>query len=269
MFMTIYHLHCICILSCLLAFEVVSINANMLISLFLFPWVSNLFQSLPCTCGMSHTRTMMLDGTYSEADTNSLAGYTEAPMVPEEVVPEKQEHMVVHLSVSNESNATKKKGIRAFRIIQNTHAIDKYSRMIFPGAYIIFNLIYWSVYCWSYSGYILDVTDHVGQPSLWLFDAHQTLAYSMWTAVLSFFTCSKTEVKWKDIACKLCRSVCFNRLKVVFNLGLFRLMKSYLESTSDFVWDNVFIFMFLWIVIRTVQQKKSVVSFCYKGLMLF
>lgn len=99
---------------------------------------------------------MMLDGTYSEADTNSLAGYTEAPMVPEEVVPEKQEHMVVHMSMSSESTATKKKGIRAFKkgIYQNTHAIDKYSRMIFPGAYIIFNLIYWSVYCWSFSSYI-------------------------------------------------------------------------------------------------------------------
>lgn len=97
---------------------------------------------------------MMLDGTYSEADANSLAGYTEAPMVHEELVPEKQEHMVVHLSMSSESTATKKKGIRAFRIMQNTHAIDKYSRMIFPGAYIVFNLIYWSVYCWSFSSYI-------------------------------------------------------------------------------------------------------------------
>ncbi|XP_028827768.1 gamma-aminobutyric acid receptor subunit rho-2a isoform X1 [Denticeps clupeoides] len=103
-------------------------------------------QSLPCTCGMSHTRTMMLDGTYSEADTNSLAGYTEAPMVPEDE-PEKQEHMVVHLSMSSDSTATKKKGLRALRIMQNTHAIDKYSRMIFPGSYIIFNLIYWCVYC--------------------------------------------------------------------------------------------------------------------------
>uniref|UniRef100_A0A3B5LCY8 Neurotransmitter-gated ion-channel transmembrane domain-containing protein n=1 Tax=Xiphophorus couchianus TaxID=32473 RepID=A0A3B5LCY8_9TELE len=42
---------------------------------------------------------------------------------------------------------TKKKGIRSFRIIQNTHTIDTYSRMIFPGAYILFNLIYWCVYC--------------------------------------------------------------------------------------------------------------------------
>ena len=59
-------------------------------------------QALPCTCGMSHTRTMMLDGTYSEADTNSLAGYTRAPMVPEDP-PEKPERMVVHLSLDSES----------------------------------------------------------------------------------------------------------------------------------------------------------------------
>lgn len=111
-------------------------------------------QSLACTCGISHTRTMtMLDGTYSETDTNSLAGYTEDPMGPEEEqemhgMSEKPEHMVVHLSVSSESTATKKKrSLRTLNIIQNTHAIDKYSRMIFPGSYIFFNLIYWSVYC--------------------------------------------------------------------------------------------------------------------------
>ncbi|PWA16374.1 hypothetical protein CCH79_00004450 [Gambusia affinis] len=109
-------------------------------------------QSLPCTCSISQTRTM--DGTYSEADTNSLAGYTEEPMDPEDEpeekqkVPEKSEHMVVHLSMSTESAGIKKrKSIRALNIIQNTHAIDKYSRMIFPGSYIFFNLIYWSVYC--------------------------------------------------------------------------------------------------------------------------
>lgn len=98
----------------------------------------------------------MLDGTYSEADTSSLAGYTEEAMIPEDVpadmneVPDKPEHMVVHLSVSSESTTTKKKkSLRALNIIQNTHAIDKYSRMIFPGSYIFFNLIYWSVYCWT------------------------------------------------------------------------------------------------------------------------
>ncbi|KAK1171910.1 gamma-aminobutyric acid receptor subunit rho-2a [Acipenser oxyrinchus oxyrinchus] len=103
-------------------------------------------KQLPCTCGMSHARTMMLDGTYSESDANSLAGYTRTQVVSDE-----QEKMVVHLSMSSDSTATKKKGIfkgyRGFRIIKNTHAIDKYSRMIFPGAYIFFNLIYWSSYC--------------------------------------------------------------------------------------------------------------------------
>ncbi|XP_063352087.1 gamma-aminobutyric acid receptor subunit rho-2-like isoform X2 [Pelmatolapia mariae] len=103
-------------------------------------------QTLPCTCGMPHTKTMMLDGTYSEEDANSLAGYTRASMVAEDIS-DKQEQMVVHLSLDNESTGTKKKGIRGFRIIQNTHAIDTYSRMIFPGAYILFNLIYWCVYC--------------------------------------------------------------------------------------------------------------------------
>ncbi|XP_023666026.2 gamma-aminobutyric acid receptor subunit rho-2-like isoform X1 [Paramormyrops kingsleyae] len=102
-------------------------------------------QSLPCTCGLSHARAVMLDGTYSEVDTSSLASYTQPP---DEVL-EKQERMVVHLSVDRESTTTagKKKGQRALGLIQNTHAIDTYSRMIFPGAYVIFNLIYWSVYC--------------------------------------------------------------------------------------------------------------------------
>ncbi|MEQ2215563.1 Gamma-aminobutyric acid receptor subunit rho-2 [Xenoophorus captivus] len=73
-------------------------------------------QSLPCTCSISQTRTMtMMDGTYSEADTNSLAGYTEEPMVPEDEpeekqkAPEKSEHMVVHLSMSSESAGIKKR----------------------------------------------------------------------------------------------------------------------------------------------------------------
>ncbi|CAB1342783.1 unnamed protein product [Coregonus sp. 'balchen'] len=83
---------------------------------------------------------------YLWADTNSLAGYTRAD-APEDP-PEKQEHMVVHLSLDNESTGTKKKArFRSFSIMQNTHAIDTYSRMIFPGSYIIFNLIYWSAYC--------------------------------------------------------------------------------------------------------------------------
>ncbi|XP_057288092.1 gamma-aminobutyric acid receptor subunit rho-2 [Pezoporus wallicus] len=103
-------------------------------------------ERFPCTCGIPHTKTMMLDGNYSESDANSLAGYTRNQMVPEE---EKQEKMVVHLTMSNESNSSRKRGLKGhvgLRIIQNTHAIDKYSRLIFPGTYIFFNLIYWSVF---------------------------------------------------------------------------------------------------------------------------
>ncbi|XP_060769958.1 gamma-aminobutyric acid receptor subunit rho-2-like isoform X1 [Neoarius graeffei] len=102
-------------------------------------------QSLPCSCGLLHGKSMMVDGTYSEADSNSLAGYSRAPNGPEEPI-DRHERMVVHLAVDNESTGTKKKGLRGLRIIHSTHAIDTYSRMIFPGAYIFFNLIYWSVY---------------------------------------------------------------------------------------------------------------------------
>ncbi|KAJ7413890.1 hypothetical protein WISP_87826 [Willisornis vidua] len=78
-----------------------------------------------CTCGIPHSKTMMLDGNYSESDANSLAGYTRNQMVPEE---EKQEKIVVHLAMSNESNSSRKRGLKGhvgLRIIQNTHAIDK------------------------------------------------------------------------------------------------------------------------------------------------
>ncbi|XP_023958790.1 gamma-aminobutyric acid receptor subunit rho-2 isoform X2 [Chrysemys picta bellii] len=104
-------------------------------------------EKFPCTCGIPNTKTMMLDGTYSESDANSLAGYTRSQIVIEE---EKQDKMVVHLAMSNESNSSRKRGLKGhvgLRIIQNTHAIDKYSRIIFPGTYIFFNLIYWSVFC--------------------------------------------------------------------------------------------------------------------------
>nr|XP_034965291.1 gamma-aminobutyric acid receptor subunit rho-2 isoform X3 [Zootoca vivipara] len=101
----------------------------------------------PCTCGIPSTKTMMLDGVYSESDTNSLEEYPRGQMVAEE---DKEDKMVVHLSLNNESNSSRKKGLKghvSLRIMQNTHAIDKYSRVIFPGTYIFFNLIYWSVFC--------------------------------------------------------------------------------------------------------------------------
>uniref|UniRef100_A0A6I8NSD6 GABA(C) receptor n=1 Tax=Ornithorhynchus anatinus TaxID=9258 RepID=A0A6I8NSD6_ORNAN len=101
----------------------------------------------PCMCGMLHSRTMMLDGNYSESEANSLAGYPRGQIVTEE---ERQDKIAVHLALSNETNSSRKKGLKGHvgrRLIQNTHSIDKYSRLIFPASFIFFNLIYWSVFC--------------------------------------------------------------------------------------------------------------------------
>ncbi|XP_030051500.1 gamma-aminobutyric acid receptor subunit rho-2-like [Microcaecilia unicolor] len=99
-----------------------------------------------CPCGMPHRRTVLLDGTYAESDANSLTGYTRSHIVTED--DERKDNMVVHMS--HESTSCRKGGLKGHvgrRIIQNTHAIDKYSRLIFPASYIFFNLIYWSVLC--------------------------------------------------------------------------------------------------------------------------
>ncbi|XP_035152222.1 gamma-aminobutyric acid receptor subunit rho-2 isoform X3 [Callithrix jacchus] len=104
-------------------------------------------EKFPCMCGMLHSKTMMLDGSYSESEANSLAGYPRSHILTEE---ERQDKIVVHLGLSGDANTARKKGLlkgqMGFRIFQNTHAIDKYSRLIFPASYIFFNLIYWSVF---------------------------------------------------------------------------------------------------------------------------
>ncbi|XP_057646533.1 gamma-aminobutyric acid receptor subunit rho-2 isoform X2 [Chionomys nivalis] len=104
-------------------------------------------EKFPCTCGMPHSRTMTLDGSYSESEANSLAGYPRSHILPEE---ERQDKIVVHLALNSELVTTRKKGLLkghvGLYIFQNTHAIDKYSRLIFPAFYIFFNLIYWSVF---------------------------------------------------------------------------------------------------------------------------
>nr|DBA26501.1 TPA: hypothetical protein GDO54_010748 [Pyxicephalus adspersus] len=105
-------------------------------------------EKFPCTCGMSHTKTMMLDGMYGDPETNSLAGYTKTPITTEDV--EKQDKMVVHMTLNSNSSTSRKKGLKGhvgLRLMQNTHTIDTYSRLIFPASFIFFNLIYWSVFC--------------------------------------------------------------------------------------------------------------------------
>ncbi|XP_043542698.1 gamma-aminobutyric acid receptor subunit rho-2-like isoform X2 [Chiloscyllium plagiosum] len=100
-------------------------------------------EKFPCTCGITSTKDLMFDGTFSEADANSLAGYTRTSIITDDRVKQ------VHLSIGAESNLQKKSRLREFvgmRIMKNTHIIDKYCRMIFPASYILFNLVYWSVY---------------------------------------------------------------------------------------------------------------------------
>ncbi|XP_073077088.1 gamma-aminobutyric acid receptor subunit rho-2 isoform X2 [Manis javanica] len=104
-------------------------------------------EKFSCMCGMLHSRTMMLDGSCSESEANSLAGYPRSHILTEE---ERQDKIVAHLALNSGSSSSGKKGLlkgqMGLRIFQNTHAIDKYSRLIFPASFIFFNLIYWSVF---------------------------------------------------------------------------------------------------------------------------
>ncbi|KAM7367526.1 hypothetical protein PAMP_013817 [Pampus punctatissimus] len=95
---------------------------------------------LPCTCGMAHPG--MMSASYSEMDANNTGNYS----MPEENGV-KRERMLVQLAMESDP-ITGHVGSSAYgNIWIDTHAIDKYSRVIFPGSYILFNIIYWSIYC--------------------------------------------------------------------------------------------------------------------------
>ncbi|EFB19831.1 hypothetical protein PANDA_011706, partial [Ailuropoda melanoleuca] len=98
-------------------------------------------EKLPCTCGLPQARGVMLDGSYSDGDVNDLGNYT-----PENG--EKPDKMMVQLTLASERSSPQRESQRGSHVSVriDTHAIDKYSRMIFPAAYILFNLIYWSIF---------------------------------------------------------------------------------------------------------------------------
>lgn len=83
----------------------------------------------------------MLDSSYSDVDVNDLGNYT-----PENG--EKPDRMMVQLTLATERSSLRRKSRRSSYVSMriDTHAIDKYSRIIFPAAYILFNLIYWSIF---------------------------------------------------------------------------------------------------------------------------
>lgn len=83
----------------------------------------------------------MMSDCYSEVDVNTTGNYG----MPEENGM-RRERMLVELAMETDQ-MTGHVGSRAYSSIWiDTHAIDKYSRVIFPGSYILFNIIYWSIY---------------------------------------------------------------------------------------------------------------------------
>ncbi|XP_068194805.1 gamma-aminobutyric acid receptor subunit rho-1 isoform X2 [Antennarius striatus] len=99
---------------------------------------------LPCTCGIGNPDDMMIDPQitgYGSMDMNTTGNYG----MPENGG--RQERMLAQVALSDPQIASQVKPSRGYvNIWIDTHAIDKYSRVVFPGAYILFNIIYWSIY---------------------------------------------------------------------------------------------------------------------------
>lgn len=81
-----------------------------------------------------------MDSSYSDGEVNNLGGFVSDNG-------EKDDRIMAQLALSTERNSNRRKSYRAYVSMRiDTHAIDKYSRVIFPAAYILFNLIYWSIF---------------------------------------------------------------------------------------------------------------------------
>ncbi|XP_056284383.1 gamma-aminobutyric acid receptor subunit rho-1-like [Pseudoliparis swirei] len=89
-------------------------------------------ETLPCPCGLAHPG-VMSDG-YSNVDFNTTG---QNGM--------KRERMLVQLAMESDQ-VTGHVGAYSNSWI-DMHVIDKYSRVLFPGSYVLFNIIYWSIYC--------------------------------------------------------------------------------------------------------------------------
>ncbi|XP_002662272.4 gamma-aminobutyric acid receptor subunit rho-1 isoform X3 [Danio rerio] len=97
---------------------------------------------LPCTCGIANPdEDMMMTTCYSDVDPNTTGTYG----LPENGG--RQERILAQLSLSDSQRNSRVKTTRGYvNIWIDTHAIDKYSRVIFPAAYSLFNIVYWSIY---------------------------------------------------------------------------------------------------------------------------
>lgn len=83
---------------------------------------------------------MMMNPSYSDVDpTTGTYGMPENGG--------RQERILAQFTLADNQNTGQVKSSRTYiNIWIDTHAIDKYSRVIFPGAYTLFNVIYWSIY---------------------------------------------------------------------------------------------------------------------------
>ncbi|KAK2488515.1 hypothetical protein MC885_003091, partial [Smutsia gigantea] len=92
---------------------------------------------LACPCGSSQSGAAMLGGSYSDGAVNDLGSYVREDG-------EKPDRMMGRLTLASERSSPQRQSQRSSYVSMriDTHAIDKYSRIIFPAAYILFNLIY-------------------------------------------------------------------------------------------------------------------------------
>ncbi|XP_036397965.1 gamma-aminobutyric acid receptor subunit rho-1-like [Megalops cyprinoides] len=95
---------------------------------------------LPCTCGLSHPGQVMMNTSFSDVDINTTGNYGMTDST------ERPERILAQLALGDTRTTGQVKNSRYVTIWIDTHAIDKYSRVIFPGAYTLFNIIYWSIY---------------------------------------------------------------------------------------------------------------------------
>lgn len=85
---------------------------------------------------------MMMTTFYNNVDPSTAGTYG----MPENGT--RQERILAQLTLADNQRTSRVKTARGYvNIWIDTHAIDKYSRAIFPAAYTLFNIIYWSIYC--------------------------------------------------------------------------------------------------------------------------
>uniref|UniRef100_A0A671SJK6 Gamma-aminobutyric acid type A receptor subunit rho1 n=1 Tax=Sinocyclocheilus anshuiensis TaxID=1608454 RepID=A0A671SJK6_9TELE len=96
---------------------------------------------LPCTCGIANPEDMMMTTCYSDMDPSAAGTYG----MPENGA--RQERILAQLTLADSQRTSRVKTSRGYvNVWIDIHAIDKYSRVIFPAAYMLFNIIYWSIY---------------------------------------------------------------------------------------------------------------------------